>query len=362
MPRKHKRIRTRKENDFDLIVSNAFDFLERALKEFEKTPKYSVIHFYAAIELIMKARLLWEHWTLVIAKNSDPDLTKFRTGDFQSVNIRDAKKRLEYTVQDGLTNTEYECFLRLSNHRNRIVHFYHPSQAGDDRELASIVAEQCLAWFYLTRIFNRWNEQFSSYHKIITKIDRAMHKYRKFLEAKFGALEPDIERLGNAGIVFLNCPSCGYKSFREDTGLYPVNCFDCLVCGFKDTGVVIDCPECGQTNKLIGEPFGECTHCSNGFDSDDVFNFLTKDFVPDHHDPDMLTVPVAHCEICDGYETVVRVNEQDRWICCSCFTLYGLEDIGHCDWCSSLCTGHLENSYLNGCVACHGLLGEDDGS
>lgn len=90
------------KNDFALVVDNALDFFQKALEEFDKKPKYSVIHFHAAIELIMKARLLWEHWTLIITRPETANLKSFRSGDFQSVSIRDAKTRLESIVQDGL--------------------------------------------------------------------------------------------------------------------------------------------------------------------------------------------------------------------------------------------------------------------
>ena len=46
---------------FDSLARNAFDFLERGIGEFDKTPKYSVIHFCAAVEMLLKARLMKEH-------------------------------------------------------------------------------------------------------------------------------------------------------------------------------------------------------------------------------------------------------------------------------------------------------------
>ena len=51
---------------FDSLVRNAIDFLKKSVDELEKSPKYSVIHFYTAIELFLKARLLAELWTLII--------------------------------------------------------------------------------------------------------------------------------------------------------------------------------------------------------------------------------------------------------------------------------------------------------
>jgi hypothetical protein len=79
------------KNDFDLVVKNALDFFQKSLKEFDKKPKYSVIHFHAAVELIMKARLLWEHWTLIITRPETANLKSFRSGDFQD------PARVDYT-------------------------------------------------------------------------------------------------------------------------------------------------------------------------------------------------------------------------------------------------------------------------
>uniref|UniRef100_E6QVY9 HEPN domain-containing protein n=1 Tax=mine drainage metagenome TaxID=410659 RepID=E6QVY9_9ZZZZ len=50
----------KKNVNFGKLVDNAFDFLDKAGREFKSEPKYSVIHFYAALELFLKARLLHE--------------------------------------------------------------------------------------------------------------------------------------------------------------------------------------------------------------------------------------------------------------------------------------------------------------
>ena len=75
---------------FNRLVENALDFLFEAISEIKEQPKYSVIHFYAAVELFVKARLMNEHWTLVITKRQEPDWDKFVAGDFQSVSLDEA--------------------------------------------------------------------------------------------------------------------------------------------------------------------------------------------------------------------------------------------------------------------------------
>ena len=49
------------EDIFESLTRNAFDFLERGIAEFDASPKYSVIHFCAAVEMLLKARLMKEH-------------------------------------------------------------------------------------------------------------------------------------------------------------------------------------------------------------------------------------------------------------------------------------------------------------
>jgi hypothetical protein len=79
---------------FDSLTRNAFDFLERGIAEFDKAPKYSVTHFCAAVEMLLKARLMKEHWSLIVSKPDQANLAKFMAGDFISVTLEDARARV----------------------------------------------------------------------------------------------------------------------------------------------------------------------------------------------------------------------------------------------------------------------------
>lgn len=107
----------------DRLVENALDFLTRSLEDLDQRPKYSVIHFYTAVELFLKARLIAEHWSLVVAKRQDPDVKKFESGDFQSVSLDEAAEKLDKVLQSPLTPAELSQFRALAKHRNRMVHF-----------------------------------------------------------------------------------------------------------------------------------------------------------------------------------------------------------------------------------------------
>src|SRR4030066_797129 len=114
-----------KERTFNSLVENALDFLPKAILELEDYPKYSVIHFHAALELFLKARLMAEHLTLVVAQRQEPNLDKFMAGDFQSVSLCDAATRLKKVVRSGLSEQQLETFEAVAKHRNKMVHFFH---------------------------------------------------------------------------------------------------------------------------------------------------------------------------------------------------------------------------------------------
>jgi hypothetical protein len=83
---------TNADQHVDWLIKNALDFLKHAIDDFSTHPKHSVINFYTAVELFLKARLLEEHWSLIVVK--DPDRRKFEAGDFISVTFEEACNRL----------------------------------------------------------------------------------------------------------------------------------------------------------------------------------------------------------------------------------------------------------------------------
>lgn len=138
----------KKEEIFNRLVENAFDFLNVAIDELvNNRPKYSVIHFYASVELFIKARLMAEHWSLVVVRN-EADWGKFITGDFQSVTLEDAAIKLKKIVGSGLSDHELKAFKDVAKHRNKMVHFFHEAHiSGEDNQTQKIGTTNRLVFF-----------------------------------------------------------------------------------------------------------------------------------------------------------------------------------------------------------------------
>src|SRR6218665_3323530 len=92
---------------FDSLTRNAFDFLERGISEFAKSPKNSVIHFCAAGGMLRKARLMKEHWSLIGSKPDQASLAKFMAGDFISVTLEDARARIRDFAGEDIRHHPY---------------------------------------------------------------------------------------------------------------------------------------------------------------------------------------------------------------------------------------------------------------
>ena len=157
------------------LMDNAIDFLNQSIRDLRKKPKYSVIHFHAAIELILKSRLLEEHWSLVVSPRKDPDLSEFLSGSFVSVSLDDSINRINKIIPPGLNKQQIEAFKAITKHRNRMVHFFHST--GDEKEQASKIQEivklQLTSWYYLhILMLQQWKETYQPWRTKIGALDK----------------------------------------------------------------------------------------------------------------------------------------------------------------------------------------------
>jgi hypothetical protein len=165
--------RTQPEDFFDSVVDNAIDFLRQALDELETKPKYSVIHFCASIELFLKARLMLEHWSLISEEPQKANVTKFQTGNFRSVGIDETIIRIQNIANIRIPREAQLSFSELREHRNKMVHFFHPDYVDDPTQqtIEGIVSEQTKAWFHLHRLLTRdWKEEFEDYQDEVEEL------------------------------------------------------------------------------------------------------------------------------------------------------------------------------------------------
>lgn len=330
---------------FDSLTRNAFDFLERGIAEFDKSPKYSVIHFCAAVEMLLKARLMKEHWSLIVSKHDQANLAKFMGGDFISVTLKEARERIRDVADEDISDAAYNSFRVVANHRNKMVHFFHNGLESDDEAKTQIVAEQCRSWFHLHRLLSRWDGYFHDFGSEIARADQAMKSHRKYLAAKFEALKSELDAVCKA------CSACGFKAATPDALDDQIALLRCLVCDHAETQVELECSHCGESIVIANEGYATCEHCQERIKPEYLVDALAKGVIgtKDYFETGL----PANCGICDGHHTVVRRGE--HYFCANCFDIS--DGIEQCQWCNEYNTGDMEHSYSVGCSHCDGKLG-----
>ena len=339
---------------FDSLVRNAIDFLKKSVDELEKSPKYSVIHFYTAIELFLKARLLAEHWTLIITdvnkvkrKKAETILSKFEGGDFHSVGLDKCIERLRDICEVRVPAKAVEHFDEVRKHRNKLIHFYHPAYSGE-QAYVDIIPEQWSAWYHLhCLIVKKWWDYFGKYEEEIEELHALVSGNWKYLKAKYNELKPRIEEEKAKGILYSKCSLCGYESakFIEISDL--LHSHDCVVCHYQNNYLNIECPECGENIIVRDLGQGECKKC--GFEID--LDYLMEHIAP-YQDPKEDPI-VAYCAECECPEPSAIPFGEYNHLCLNCLTLH--DSVGKCRFCDELNAGiDLETTYYSGCVICGG--------
>ena len=341
-----------KEEMFNRLVENGLDFLFQAIAELEDKPKYSVINFYTAVELFVKARLMHEHWSLVVSK--EPDLTKFLSGDFHSVSLHEASKRLKNIVGNGLSKEELKAFQSIGKHRNKMVHFFHEASSVDSKEeyIRSIVKEQLKAWYFLHQLLTvKWKGEFSTWRDKIEELDVLLKKHHEFLQVIFDEISPKIKEM--EGYLANGCSSCGIEAQMFSEEQETVYDAICLVCGFKQKCLDIECEDCGGNVYFVDEGFASCEDCNKVYEPEDVANVI-KDSHAEYVAGKEGSDTSGSCSNCESYNTVV-LTKNDEWVCASCFSVF--DSLNPCGYCNHLNSGNMEDSYALGCYLCEGMAG-----
>lgn len=344
---------------FDLLARSALDFLDQAVRQLESAPKYAVINLATSIELFLKARLVKEHWALVVARPENASITSFNDGSFLSATADATVTRLRDIVAMGLTKDEESCFAALRQHRNRLVHFYDPKYVGEpeDNVRAQIAAEQCRAWYYLQRLLReRWQPHFDQYVRQLDVVKRRVTSNQHFLKGKYLALLPELDAAMERGEKFEKCDVCGNRSAHLDYGGKPVVQVTCGVCDRVALFLEVVCPDCRRPIRVEGMGVGTCTKCGYQVSLEWLLQTLGPDEDPGEGKDE------AYCGVCEypGARTVIAIGEKgDDWLCVACLSTHSRID--SCEWCSERIAGaDLEDSFVFGCMLCEGRMAHGD--
>lgn len=339
------------EELFKSLTKNALDFLETSAHQIEKSPKQSLINFASAVEIFLKARLMIEHWSLVIVKPEFAKIEDFRSGKSITVTGAEAIKRLENIAGEVFLMHEKEAFAEVAKHRNKLIHFFHADyEARKASAIQQVILEQIRAWFYLHRLLTqRWKEHFSQFSKSIAKVDTLIKRNNKYLAGRFNALKPEIAALREKKIEVVKCNICGFAASRTDEIEEPLFERECLVCEASQNLLRIECPDCKKIIEIedIGEGLCEC-----GSEVD--IEYLIDTYGPTE-DPKEES-DILYCAFCERTDKCTAIPFGDGYLCLSCLERHSSSD--QCEWCGTIFAGfNADGSHLTGCAFCEGTIG-----
>lgn len=343
---------------FKSLVKNAIDFLQHSIIEIDKNPKYSIIHFFAAIELFLKARLMLEHWALIYLNPKEANLQDFNNGKFYSVGMDEAINRLKNIAGIHFSDEEYKSYNEIKIHRNKLVHFYLPNyeENVNSEVIQNVVSEECKAWLSLHRLLTRrCKKEFKDFLEEINKLNLSMHHQRAYLKVKYDNIKNDIQKGKSRGIEFRECESCGFEAAKVDLSNEPLIEIQCLVCKARNKFLNVKCPNCNNNICVYEFGNGICSKCGEEID----INYLLDQFGTHQAPKDFMVQPDhAFCSECEYIEKSTVVPFGENYLCLACLSIHN--SVNNCQWCNELVTGDLSDSYLLGCFMCDGMAMKDD--
>ncbi|NGN68569.1 hypothetical protein G5C51_32320 [Streptomyces sp. A7024] len=109
-------------NGVDYLLS-ALRYLEDEESEGAGSLKYATLHLQAAMEVLLKVRLIQEHWSLVFREPGKANLDAFKSGAFESCSAEAALDRLDRIVGINIPDSIRKRVKTLAQHRNSLQHY-----------------------------------------------------------------------------------------------------------------------------------------------------------------------------------------------------------------------------------------------
>lgn len=239
---------------FDSLVSHGCSFLERSNTELQDEPHFSIVHFAAGLELLLKPRLFYEHWSLVSAQPHNTPWESVENGSMTSISAKDLVNAIS-RVTNAQLRKEEKIFKEVFDHRNRSLHFL----PGDDTQ--TVAAEQFRSWYYLHPLLaERWKDIFTSHRERIANIDRSFRTHTACLAVRYEELRNSnrFSAASNEDSLTL-CLVCNFESGIVADATSPITLMECPVCLSELTVANFNC---GQWHD-ISEGIFDSISCEN---------------------------------------------------------------------------------------------------
>ncbi|RAZ96089.1 hsdR [Klebsiella oxytoca] len=340
--------------DVQALMNNGLDFLDKAREELEASkPKFSVVSFWTAVEILLKVPLAYEHWSLVCSPKKPIKKQAYLAGDFQSLTYEETRERLRDVLEQPLDRETDGAFDKVRKHRNRVVHFYHPTFT--EAEQNQILKEQADAWFALNRLLrDEWKVLFGAKHnwKLALGETRLIRGNEFYAKVRLKQVSSELKQLAEKNVYISICSECHQHSMVTETEVSgnentTLEIIRCKVCSNVVRQINLTCPDCEQTQLFPeGDDNFECEKCGCNvgryelLDGEEFYSI----------DEQMISAFPAGCTNCMSPESVCKFGE--GYLCTKCFFYYN--ELHVCNCCDHLSDYVPKFSHIRGCEFCDG--------
>ncbi|WP_062650095.1 hypothetical protein [Streptomyces maremycinicus] len=227
-------------------VSNGLDYLVSVVECLEadapspRDLKYVVLHLAAGAEVLLKARLQMEHWTLVFSHPGRAVRDEVENGTLTSCTPKEARERLENIVGIPVAKPDAEALDKLAKMRNALQHYGLVGQAANAQAIEMLTAKVLgfLMPFLDNHVLGRLteDEQDEVEHELV-RIRSGLRDIQAYAVERLRALGP---QLGPLRSRTLECPQCSQWAYvpsptpvpdtrRPDRVYYVTTCYFCEI-------------------------------------------------------------------------------------------------------------------------------------
>ena len=253
-------------DDSQNLLDNALDFLLSAAEavrrdEGTRSLKEAVLHLGNGVELLVKARLAREHWSLIFSSIDQANYDKLADGEFTSVDFPKAVARLEQIVRVPIDKSIIFHVDNLRKLRNRLAHF---TAELDPVQTKSLVAK---SMSFCVEFCEQQSMVSSDATGKIGEIQVNLTGFQEFVDDRMKSISEEWK-----GALIWECPGCWQEALVSDGGEV------------------------------------ECKFCKRRFTPQELAFRYSEDVPED----------CPHCDAESSFAFVLYTNEDGRWVCFSC--------------------------------------------
>lgn len=289
-------------------LENGLDYLQSVVSHLRDEPdardlKYAVLHLQAATEVLLKVRLMREHWSLVFARMKGVNHGAFASGDFISTGLEETLERLKGIAGVELPAPASNSMLALAKERNKLQHHGLESQAPAIESLAGRVLDALLCFITDHLRPNAPADEETILDETQDLIREEMTRITALLTARLDRIGPDLDRKSCAVV---NCPDCEQLALLLEEGL------PCMFCDRK----------------------WDAAEAAAEYQSS-VLGITWRD-VTSGAEPALRNCPECDLETLVGPSVLRQRPESVYWICFNCYMYWNLRELDGCLRCGEL--------------------------